>query len=113
MREFKFRLWDSKQEGMINCPRYSKGIGLVEINSCFKQAQEDGFVIMQFTGLKDRNGKDIFEGDIIKTWSGLIKVVEFRKGEFGAWIMGESLGLNDCEILGNLYQNPELLKKEK
>ena len=70
--------------------------------------------IMQFTGLKDKNGKEIYEGDILTGEY----VVTFYEGAFGFWGKENSIPefymlyryLNIKEVIGNIYENPELLK---
>ncbi len=86
-------------------------------------------ILMQFTGIQDCNKKDIFEGDIVRMWWGIFNgknvfrnhAIEFHSGQVGP-CKGENVmewRLHDChnlwngkevEIVGNIYQNPELLK---
>lgn len=84
----------------------------------------DDVIIMQSTGIKDKNGKEIFEGDVV--YDGFRKIIvnygkQTKEEEFGA--ISEYVGFNitlacgypeaipmNYEIIGNIYENPELLK---
>lgn len=82
-------------------------------------------ILMQYTGLKDKNGKEIFEGDICVLDYSLYDeyededefgnekfkfVVEFEDGSFWNWC--EDLTSDRCEVIGNIYENPNLLKQK-
>jgi hypothetical protein len=70
-------------------------------------------VIRQFTGLKDKNGKEIYEGDVV-FWASRNFIVEWDKDKFIMKTLKEGFGSIDrweeCEVIGNIYENPELLK---
>ena len=74
--------------------------------------------LMQFTGLKDETGRDIFEGDIVRSSGREIGVVDFSEGAFvlcvykDGEIHHEEIAAEEdaWEVIGNIYENPELLK---
>ena len=79
------------------------------------------YVIQQYTGLKDENGVEIYEGDIVKAYSedfeneNFIGKVIFDKGCFLTWINKNDIrGVwsgDDIKVIGNLFENPELLEQ--
>lgn len=119
MRKIKFRAWD-EDLGMSE-PFNLEGAGIMFLEG----GNPDS--IMQYTGLKDKNGKEIYEGDIVKTngykstaliefdYLGVTKKVMTPKGErnYSIFHDGEVIKdvLDDVEVIGNIYESPELLKK--
>ena len=106
MREIKFRAWDGiKMRGIGNLQdRFSiRNDGVVNGNI--------EYILMQYTGLKDKNGTEIYEGDILQRNDNSIAVVEFENGMFITKY--DALMWELCEnspiVIGNIYQNPELL----
>lgn len=118
MREIKFRAWDKESKEMFNIFDGSH-------DNWFLPSWKDKYNVMQYTGLKDKDGAEIYEGDIIKNASGedfdIISIIEFSKGTFCLkekgnqqydYIENPLYEWNcECEVIGNIYENKELLEK--
>lgn len=119
-REIKFRAWD------IDCEKYRGIKGISDLFSIRSDGQTIGnYVLEQFTGLKDKNGTSIYEGDILSNEFNAIGIVKFVDGMFVCdFTYNDTLPkykqqkctfrLNCsneiCVIIGNIYQNKELLQ---
>ena len=128
MREIKFRAWDTELDKWY-APTYEAYRGqLWELLVSFKgdlvahtitgmtheSMFPDRYILMQYTGLKDKNGKEIYEGDILK-WDASEWGTEYNeavKWDFGLLASREHDWPQFCEIIGNIYENPELLKEK-
>ena len=105
MREIKFRVWDKKEnEFTISLLQYLPDGSL--------KAEPSG-ILMQYTGLKDKNGREIYEGDRVKFSCidfAAVATIEFKDGAFRESHYGYGLPKSHyMEIIGNIYENPELL----
>ena len=72
---------------------------------------KNGNRLMQYTGLTDKNGKEIYEGDIVK-WGKIIEKVEMKDGCW-SMVLGTIVEEFNLEVIGNIYENPELIKGRK
>jgi hypothetical protein len=98
MREIKFR---AKVNGTYV---YSKSY----INIAFYFDATKDYEQEQFTGLLDKNDKEIYEGDILKTKYG--SKIHFKDlVDYHLWAYRNSMAFDEIEIIGNIYENPELL----
>lgn len=114
-REMKFRVWDKllKQWGNPKDFLFIDAKGNLRLGD-----SENCSIIQQFTGIKDSQGKEIYEGDIVKDahgtyavdWTKWVGMIMFERFEDGNVFDLSQFDAEDCEILGNLFETPELLK---
>lgn len=124
MREIKFRSWDKEAERMVlqgeNGNEYVWMIGTEDM--FIQHITESNIpeqVLMQSTGVKDKNGVEIYEKDYVRfggivalvTWSD--KYCQFRLDDGTATISLNIHHKSDYEVIGNVYENPELLEVSK
>lgn len=131
MREIKFRAWDEEDERMYCDDKVIVTfIGFLEEVYVKRNSTVDELIdykLMQYTGLKDKNDKEIYEGDILKgTTKGnseevlAITYVKWDRGQFDLFTEMTSdswedalynyMQFFDVEVIGNIYENPELLE---
>jgi uncharacterized phage protein (TIGR01671 family) len=115
MRKIKFRAWDGERLKPVNLWGFSEGFIMTSKYS----ADEEEFKVMQYTGLKDKDGKGIYEGDIVEITghpfddsipvNGRYEVGynEYMELCCGSWLLFRMKSY--CEVIGNKYENPELL----
>lgn len=122
MREIKFRIWWPNEDGnggrMIDNPYWE----FKKLNDGFRDMTD--WVFMQFTGLKDKNGKEIYEGDILARKGVFMEVfwdskknhgfvVRFRNkwNKYNVSHMFKSMiwASKEGEVVGNIYEHPELI----
>lgn len=122
--QIKLRFWDTKENRW--CGRDISGWVLIDENNNDQQGiiiapKYEHIVTMRFTGLLDKRGKEIYEGDILKgDWAKVdgieVGAVVFYGGAFRFKPAGLPLEyayyLQECEIIGNIYQDKKLLKEQ-
>ena len=123
----EFRAWTEEGEAMYYgvYPFRDDALLLSYDEIAFDEVPASDFIVMQSTGLKDKNGSEIFEGDIVKYEAGCNTVTEevaYDKNFAGFGVrdadtdiiftflqLADVVDLISLEVVGNIYQNPELL----
>ena len=119
MKELKFRVWDIELECYLDESELAgitpdgKYILYIEEDEISRLEIEENYIVEQYTGLKDRNGKEVYEGDLVANGT-LTGVVEYKVDDFCAWTVrtttnGVVLLSGSWTVIGNVHE-AELLK---
>lgn len=122
-REIEFRAWDSKNKKMLyGVPLEKDGSVKVSISSGFAAQYDPQYEcitdVMQFIGLLDKNGAKIFEGDLCQYFKNDLLLVEWHQPDAQFKLkrlngIKEYLRFDcDVEVIGNQFENPELLEEK-
>lgn len=133
MSKAKFKIWDKTRNKWLfsNCGQFlltQDGNVMFHMdgdNPLEPIIDQIEYEVLMYTGLKDKNGKEIYEGDIVKYTSELENgIFEVKYGNcrfYGLWIEANFMGIttdlfylgcsNELEVIGNIYENPELLEE--
>ncbi len=129
MREIKFRAWDKLNKNWVT----EKNWVFIRLNGTIYENEFQGFIepsdryeITQFTGLRDKNGKDIYEGDVLENkvtfsdgvvWSTKQRVIWYAEQATFGLVPAKPMTysdlnqekLNRYEVIGNIYESPDLM----
>ena len=122
MNNLKFRTYDKKKNTFTNYQIVDDMLYFMDKFSgvWIRDDNQDRFALMQSTGLFDKNGKEIFEGDIVSRFKNTVEEVVWNsrkgwwaiqtRGEIGLTVLAQFIEV--VEIIGNIYENKELIENE-
>ncbi len=129
MREIKFRVWDKKENEMFYSNMYQNKTSMIYgLGNFLKECSDIEEPIMQYTGFKDKNGVEIYEGDLLQSFyddgeiheviwheeSASFRVATYldnrHGGSFAELFFMDDIHENCNKIIGNIYENTELLE---
>jgi len=121
-REIKFRAWNAVHKIMRQVDQITLNDAIWDLSKGYGVSIPfmSHVILMQFTGLHDKDGKEIYEGDVCDGHSdgyGKIEWTDFDGGYSYVFSDGNDIGiwevLKEVTVIGNIYQNPELLEPAK
>lgn len=124
MKGLKFRVWDKERECYLDETELAgitpdgKYILYIEDEEISRLEINGNYIVEQYTGLKDKNGKEIYENDIVSVRNKNRKneydigVVEFGKAAFRCPFLLGKYHSGQVEVIGNVHENADLLEEE-
>ena len=107
MREIKFRAWDAQHGFWVFLFLDKYGF---KMDVTYPAREISGW--LESTGLKDKNGREIYEGDILRSHAGIVGPVEWDELDaYFVWMHPQMVNIHmtEGEVIGNIYETPELL----
>lgn len=117
MRDLKFRSWDEQTKSMVYFDLESVQRNLFSVRQIASRNNWSN-PVMQFTGLYDKNGKEIYEGDVVDGYSGKYQLIFVQVTDTGYFFYWKPLEqctesmtgfIDEYTVIGNIYENKDLL----